>query len=177
MDCARTSIRLGASKVSLVCLERENDMPAHPDEVREGKEEGLHVVNGWGPNVIKAVNGTVKEVVFKKCVSVFDASGRFSPAYDESARMTLKADMLICAIGQALSCDVVCDECGLVEIRGNVFRASYSGNTQTQWIFAGGDCVSGPDSVVSGVNRGKQASSSIDRYLGGDGQVIDRKTL
>ena len=115
--------------------------------------------------------------VIHKCVSVFDASGRFSPSYDDSSTMTLKADMLICAIGQALSCDVVCDECGLVEIRGNVFRASYSGNTQTPWIFAGGDCVSGPDSVVSGVNRGKQAASSIDRYLGGDGQVIDRKTL
>ena len=177
MDCARTSIRLGASKVSLVCLEKENEMPAHADEVREGKEEGLHVVNGWGPKVINADNGTVKEVVFKKCVSVFDASGRFSPSYDDSSTMTLKADMLICAIGQALSCDVVCDECGLVEIRGNVFRASYHGLTHTPWIFAGGDCVSGPDSVVSGVNRGKQAASSIDRYLGGDGQVIDKKTL
>lgn len=177
MDCARTSIRLGASKVSLVCLEKENEMPAHADEVREGKEEGLHVVNGWGPKLINSDNGTVKEVVFKKCVSVFDASGRFSPSYDDASTMTLKADMLICAIGQALSCDVVCDECGLVEIRGNVFRASYHGITQTPWIFAGGDCVSGPDSVVSGVNRGKQAASSIDRYLGGDGQVIDKKTL
>lgn len=177
MDCARTSIRLGASKVSLVCLEKADEMPAHKEEVAEGKEEGLNVINGWGPKVIKNNNGAVSEVVFKKCVSVFDASGRFAPSYDDAVTTTLKADMLICAIGQALSCDVVCDDCGLVEIRGNVFRASYHGITHTPWIFAGGDCVSGPDSVVAGANRGKQAASSIDRYLGGDGQVIDIKTL
>ena len=56
MDCARTAIRLGAAKVSLFCLEKEKEMPAHADEVREGREEGLYVFNSWGPKVINAVD-------------------------------------------------------------------------------------------------------------------------
>ncbi|MDO4561766.1 MAG: FAD-dependent oxidoreductase [bacterium] len=177
MDCARTAIRLGAAKVSLFCLEKENEMPAHPDEVREGKEEGLYVFNGWGPLAIGGKNGQVAEVTFKKCTSVFDEAGRFSPSYDESAQMKVHADFVICAIGQALSREVAAKDDGLVEIRGNVIKAAYRGATATPWIFAGGDCATGPDSVVSGVNRGKEAASSIDRYLGGDGQVIAPKYI
>lgn len=178
MDCARTAIRLGAAKVSLFCLEQEKEMPAHPDEVREGKEEGLHVFNGWGPLAISADGqGHVSGVTFKRCVSVFDASGRFNPAYDESAQMKVHADFVICAIGQALSREVAADDAELVKIQGNIIKAAYSGTTETPWIFAGGDCTTGPDSVVSGVNRGKEAASSIDRYLGGDGQVIAKKYI
>ena len=177
MDCARTAIRLGASKVSLFCLENENEMPAHPDEVREGKEEGLYVFNGWGPLSIASEKGHVSEVTFKKCTSVFDEEGRFSPSYDESALMKVHADFVICAIGQALSREVAANDGELVDIRGNVIKAAYSGTTVTPWIFAGGDCTTGPDSVVSGVNRGKEAASSIDRYLGGDGQVIAPKYI
>ena len=58
-----------------------------------------------------------------------------------------------------------------------MIEAAYFGGTGTPWIFAGGDCTTGPDSVVGGVNRGKEAASSIDRYLGGDGQVISKKYI
>nr|WP_255376019.1 FAD-dependent oxidoreductase [Cloacibacillus sp. An23] len=177
MDCARTAIRLGASKVSLFCLEKEKEMPAHPDEVREGKEEGLYVFNGWGPKVIEKNDGRVGSVTFKKCVSVFDKDGRFSPEYDDNALMKVHADYVICAIGQALSREVADLDKELVEVRGNVLKASYCGTTDTPWIFAGGDCTTGPDSVINSVNRGKEAASSIDRYLGGDGQVISLKYL
>ena len=177
MDCARTAIRLGAAKVSLFCLEKEDEMPAHPDEVREGKDEGLYVFNGWGPMAISAKEGRADGVTFKKCTAVFDASGRFNPSYDESAQMKVHADFVICAIGQALSREVAAGDEELVDIRGNVIKAAYRGTTATPWIFAGGDCATGPDSVVGGVNRGKEAASSIDRYLGGDGQVIAHKYI
>ncbi len=177
MDCARTAIRLGASKVSLLCLEQESEMPAHPDEVKEGKEEGLNVFNGWGPMVISAKVGRADEVTFKKCTAVFDDSGRFNPSYDENSLLKVHADLVICAIGQALSREVAEADEELIAIRGNVIPAAYRGTTATPWIFAGGDCTTGPDSVVSGVNRGKEAASSIDHYLGGDGQVIAPKHL
>lgn len=177
MDCARTAIRLGARNVSLCCLEREGEMPAHPDEVREGQEEGLRLLNSWGPKTIQVRGGHVASVTFKECVTVFDGSGRFNPSYNENSLKELGADYVICAIGQALSREVTASDEGLVEIRGNVFNATYFGETATPWLFAGGDCTTGPDSVVGSVNRGKQAASSIDRYLGGDGQVIDTKTI
>ena len=177
MDCARSAIRLGASKVSLFCLEKDGEMPAHPDEVRDGRDEGLNVCNGWGPKEIVAENGVVKDVIFRKCKAVFDDSGRFNPSYDESDIMEVKADIVICAIGQALSREVADEDQELVEIKGNVIKGGYNGKTKTPWVFAGGDCTTGPDSVVNSVNRGKQAASSIDRYLGGDGQVIELKTI
>ena len=177
MDCARSAIRLGAAKVSLFCLEKEKEMPAHADEVREGCEEGLLVFNGWGPLEIIAEEGRVCGVKFKKCTAVFDSSGRFNPVYDEGSQMKVGADYVICAIGQALNREVAAGSEDLIEIRGNVIEAAYFGGTGTPWIFAGGDCTTGPDSVVGGVNRGKEAASSIDRYLGGDGQVISKKYI
>jgi NADPH-dependent glutamate synthase beta subunit-like oxidoreductase/2,4-dienoyl-CoA reductase-like NADH-dependent reductase (Old Yellow Enzyme family) len=178
IDCARTAIRLGASKVALFCLEKNEEMPAHPDEVREGKEEGLLVFNGWGPKYIGLNSkNEADKVVFKECRAVFDTEGRFNPSYDEDNTMEMPADMVICAIGQALSREVAVKDQDIVDIKGNIIKAAYCGTTSTPWLFAGGDCTTGPDSVVNGINRGKQAASSIDRYLGGDGQVIPVKTI
>lgn len=63
-----------------------------------------------------------------------------------------------------------------IPVRGNTIRASFYGETETADVFAGGDCVTGPQTVVAAVARGKNAASSIDRYLGGDGQIVAIKT-
>ena len=73
-DVARTALRVTDGKVSMLCLESREEMPAAKDEVAEVEEEGISIMNGWGPKEIVAENGRVTAIVFKKCVSVFDKS-------------------------------------------------------------------------------------------------------
>ena len=102
VDVARTAIRYGADKVTMLCLESRDEMPAADDEVLEAEEESIVVECGWGPKEIVAKDGKVTSVIFKKCTSVFDADHRFSPKYDEDDTMTLDADYVLAAIGQSI---------------------------------------------------------------------------
>ena len=98
IDAARSARRLGAAAVHLVCLESRPEMPAYGWEVEEALAEGVELHDGWG---IAGFSGgvAVASVELKRCVSVFDASHRFSPRYDETARDTLRCDAVIVAIG------------------------------------------------------------------------------
>ncbi len=176
IDCARSAIRLGAEKVGLYCLEKLDEMPAHEWEVQECCSEDAEVNCSWSPMEIKGDSNGVKSVVFRKCLSVFNKEGRFAPVCDDSQTMEVDADFVIVAIGQSLDDSFQEKLEERIERRGNAFAATYDGNTNIPYLFAGGDCITGPDSVVRAVNGGKQAASSIDRYLGGDGQVVDRVT-
>ncbi len=86
VDVARTAVRAGNGKVTMICLEGPDEMPAARDEVEEAKEEGICVINGWGPKEILTENGHVTGVLFKKCTSVKDADGRFNPQYPSRMR-------------------------------------------------------------------------------------------
>ena len=99
VDVARTAIRFGAEKVTMLCLESRDEMPAADEEVAEAEEEGIEVLCGWGPEVINAKDGRVTGVTFKRCTSVFDAEHRFSPTYDDNDTMDLAADYVLSAIG------------------------------------------------------------------------------
>ena len=104
IDCARTAVRFGAEKVSMVCLESRETMPAAKDEIAEAEEEHVEICAGWGPQeLLQDESGHVTAVVFKKCLRTIDPeTGRFSPAYDESETITIPADHVVFAIGQAI---------------------------------------------------------------------------
>lgn len=97
VDCARTASRFGAEKVSMVCLEARETMPASKDEVEETLAEHIDICNGWGPKELKTDEaGHVTAVVFKKCLRTIDPeTKRFSPVYDEAETMELAADHVI----------------------------------------------------------------------------------
>ena len=86
IDVARTACRVGSEKVDMFCLESRNEMPALDEEIEEAEEENIMINNSWGPKRIVSDNGRVKGVEFRKCLSVFDESGRFNPSYDERQR-------------------------------------------------------------------------------------------
>ena len=92
IDVARTSGRCGASEVSMYCLESREIMPASGEEIAEAEEEGVRIQCGWGPKEILTEDGKVTGIVFKKCVSVFDAEGKFAPAYDESETVMIPCE-------------------------------------------------------------------------------------
>ena len=100
MDVAMTAARRGAA-VSLVALEQHGEMPAWEREINEAEEEGVKIVNGLGPNRFIIKNGRLSGAEFKRCTSVFDEKGSFSPRYDDSDLTAIDADAIIVSIGQA----------------------------------------------------------------------------
>ncbi|MEJ2739575.1 MAG: FAD-dependent oxidoreductase [Dehalococcoidia bacterium] len=163
VDVARTALRLGAKNVEMVSLEQRHEMPALPEEIEATLEEGITVRNGWGPRRILG-NGAVDSIELKRCTSVFDNEGRFQPTYDETELTTLKTDQVIVAIGQALDQQLV-KNTGLETERGCFKADMVTLETSLAGVFAGGDSVSGPASVIQAIAAGKRAAESIARYL------------
>jgi len=171
LDVALTARRLGAAKVALFCLEKRNEMPAHPWEVALAEEEGVILNNSWGP---KAVTGDAKVsgILLKKCTRVFDKKGRFDPQYDEDITARFEADTVILAIGQAPVLDFL--KGSKVKTGGNRIAAGQEDlATAEAGVFAGGDVVTGPASIIGGIAQGKKAAAAMDRFLGGRGDITE----
>lgn len=168
MDVARTALRLGATEVQLACLECNEELPAHDWEIEEAKEEGVVMHPSWGPNKILGDNN-VSGIELKRCTSVFDEKGNFAPKFDDCETMTIETDNVILAIGQ------VSDTFFLdgVEVDRGIINVDEDMQTSKPGVYAGGEVSRGPASVVEAVADGAKAAASIDRYLGGDGNIYE----
>ncbi len=170
MDVALTALRLGASEVQVACLECREEMPANEWEIEEAVEEGVFLHPSWGPSRILSDNGRVKGVELVCCTAVFDEQGRFNPSFDESQTTVLEADTVILAIGQASDLSML--EGTGVQVQGGLIQTNKKTlETDVAGIFAGGEVVSGPAMVIDAIAMGRQAAISIDRYLGGEGDI------
>ncbi|KRT34807.1 FAD-dependent oxidoreductase [Acetomicrobium hydrogeniformans] len=175
MDAARTLLRVGAKEVQLFCLEQRHEMPAHTWEVEEAEDEGVIVNNGYGPKEILGKNGKVKAIRFKKCLSVFDAEGKFNPSYDENDIIEIDADSIIFAVGQRPDTSFIPTEIGLeLEKNGRIKVLPETLETNIPGIFAAGDVVIKPWFVIEALALGRKAAISIDRYLEGKDLFADR---
>jgi heterodisulfide reductase subunit A-like polyferredoxin len=166
VDVARTALRLGADSVEMISLEQHGEMPAYPEEIEATLAEGISIRNGWGPRRILG-DGAVSGIELKRCTRVFDENGRFSPVYDENDRLSIDADQIILAIGQ------MSDSEFLEHVEAKTERGGFKADlvtlqTSIKGVFAGGDAVSGPASVIEAVAAGKRAAESIERYLKGE---------
>ena len=169
IDAARVAKRSGAT-VDMVCLENESIMPASPEEIKEAKEDGVNIINGYGPKEIK--NG---EIIFKKCLSVYDEDQKFSPTYDENDIKAIKADSFIFAIGPTTYLgDLLKDS--KVELFRNAYPIADKLTYQTNEpdIFVGGDFYTGPSFVIDAIAQGHEASESLHRYVQGGHMTIGR---
>ena len=169
IDAARTSLRLGAKEVSLACLESMEQMPAHPWEVQHAVEEGLAIYNCLGPKKIVGTKDFRSAGVQMMGVkALFDSSGRFNPQYFEEEETFLEADTIIIAIGQTAETYFLNSLEGIeVDSRKRIETDPVTMETGRPGIFACGDVVSGPKSIVDAVNAGHEAAESIHRYLNG----------
>jgi len=173
MDVALTALRLGARRVQVVCLEKWEEMPAFTWEVQQAVEEGINIHNSWGVKRIAVDdNGKVSGIELIRCVSVFDHEGRFNPTFDESTTKTIEADMIIFAIGQASDLKGLGGQDSLELTKmGTLMVNDSTLETNLPGVFASGDIVKGPASIVDAVASGRKAAAAIDRYLGGDGNL------
>ncbi len=170
MDVAMTALRLGAKEVRAASLECREEMPANEWEIEEAVEEGVILSPSWGPKRIVADSGKVKGVELVCCTCVFDEQGRFNPAFDESVTTAIDTDMVILAVGQATDLSLLEDsgigsDTGLIKVNEDTLETDMKG------IFAGGEVVSGPSQVIEAIRMGRQAAMSIDKYLGGAGNI------
>ena len=168
VDCARTAHRFGASKVSMVCLESRETMPASKEEIDESLEENIEIVNGFGPKeVLKDENGNVKAVVFKKCIRTIDPeTGKFSPLYDENDTLEIPAKRVIYAIGQSVEWgDMLKDE--NVEFHHGNYPLADGLTFQTSQpdVFVGGDVYTGPKFAIDAIAAGREGAVSLHRYV------------
>lgn len=166
VDVARTAVRYGAEKVTMLCLEQRDEMPAAEEEVLEAEEEGILVQCGWGPKEILAKDGKVTAVEFKACISVKDADGKFNPQYDETNTETLDADYVLAAIGQSIQWGNLLDGTKVELGRGNTAKAdSWTYQTAEPDIFVGGDVYTGPSFAIHAIAAGKEGAESVHRFV------------
>jgi NADH-quinone oxidoreductase subunit F len=168
MDAARTCVRLGCREVHVSYRRTRAEMPAHPEEVEQALEEGVQIHFLTIPIKIGGENGRVTHV---ECLQAElgrpDASGRRRPVPVPESNYRIAADLVITAIGQQP------DLCPFPEPPVNttpwctIVTQTGSTRTSVKDIFAGGDAVTGPATVVEAIAAGKQAAAEIDHYLQG----------
>ncbi len=166
IDVSRTAWRCGGTDIQQFCLEQRNEMPATVEEIEEAEEEGIKINCGWGPKEILTEGGKVKGIVFKKCVSVKDETGRFNPKYDENDTMTVECDNVFLSIGQAIVWGDMLAGSKVELGRGNgVIADPVTYQTAEPDIFAGGDVYTGPKFAIDAIAAGKKAAVSIHRFV------------
>ena len=169
MDAARCARRLpGVTSVHLACLESRAEMPAHSWEAAEALEEGVVFHTSLGPTRIEALGGRVSAVAFRACTRVFDEGGKFNPRFDDSKTTMLEADTVIVTIGQGIDADVLGVATGP---GGRIAADPETLATSVAGIFAGGDAVLGPASLVHAMAHGHKAAAAIDAHIRGTRQA------
>jgi len=173
VDVALTALRLGAEGVELLCLESKEEMPANEEEIRQLIDEGVRLDVSRAPYRVCGSNGRVTGLEVIRCISVFDEDGRFSPCYDNTEVELKEAGTVIFAVGQTSNLSDFPDELRNLET-DTITADSNTLETSLPGVFAGGDIVTGPTSVIEAIAAGRKAAISIDKYLGGEG-IIDEE--
>ncbi len=180
-DAARTAARLaGTSRVRLVSLEGLEEMPADTVEIREGDEEGVERLNGWGPVAIERdASGAVTGVTFRRCVRVYDENRRFSPVYDDATRQTLDVPTASSSpsgrrrtsrSSPKAASDVEEMRPGWPKVDAATLATTAPG------VFVAGDLAHGTRLLIDAVASGKAAARSIYRALTGHALTPDTLT-
>ena len=173
VDAARTAVRLGAREVFIVYRRTRDEMRATPEEVTEAEQEGVKVMYLVSPREVISENGTVTALrMVNHVLGAKDSSNRRRPEEVEGTEFTLRCDMIIPAIGQRVGAAAAAS--GLKVTRRETFAADEStGATEVEGVFAAGDCVTGPTSVIEAVASGRRAAVTIDKCLSGDAAYLE----
>ena len=167
MDVTRSSIRLGAEKVTCVYRRRVEDMTALPDEVTGAMAEGAEIMTLAAPVRIEADEDGVAKALWvqPQIIGEVDKAGRPRPGNADLPEVRLEADIIVVAIGQGIEISGF-DAAG-VPIKRGTFVAGLSGQVgDMDNVFAGGDCVTGPATAIRAIAAGKVAAANIDEHLG-----------
>ena len=171
MDATRTSKRLGAKSVTCVYRRRIADMTALPDEVAGAQAEGCEVVQLMAPVKIAVEGDRAVGLVVKPQIAGAIKGGRPSPVNANAPEETIPADVIVIAIGQDI--DSKPFAASGVDVKRGALVATAAGEVKAggeklAGVFAGGDCYTGPATVIRAIDAGKVAANNIAQYLGED---------
>jgi NADH-quinone oxidoreductase subunit F len=171
IDAARSSIRLGADKVTILYRRTIEDMPADDREIQEAIEEGVEIIELVSPKKFQGTYKVNSIVCHKMKLNKFDASGRRKPEIIEDSEFTIEADLVIPAVSQ--SSDLPFIDKDEVEMTkwGTFVTDRDTFMTKLEGVFAGGDVARGSDAAITAIADGKDAAKAIDKYLGGSGEL------
>ncbi len=170
MDTVRTALRNGSSKPFIVYRRSEKEMPANEEEIHECREEGIEIMTLTNPKRIIGENGWVKAVECERMeLGEPDASGRRRPVAIVGSEFIMEVDAVVPAIGQESDWACLTEECACrLTDWGTMTIDPLTQQTHDPDIFAGGDAVTGPKTVIKAIAAGKQAAISIGRYIRGE---------
>ena len=168
MDVVRSSIRLGADKVTCVYRRRTEDMTALPDEIEGALAEGAELMTLAAPVRIEADENHVARALWvqPQIIGEVGKDGRPRPNKADLPEQRIPADVIVVAIGQGIEMQGF-EQAGVPIKRGGTFVAALSGQVgDKDNLFAGGDCVTGPATAIRAIAAGKVAAANIDEHLG-----------
>jgi NADPH-dependent glutamate synthase beta subunit-like oxidoreductase len=170
MDAVRTSVRLGAEDVFCVYRRRTQDMTALPAEIEGALAEGVELVTLKAPKSIEIEDGKLKGLWVSPQMISKIKDGRASVKDSGEDLIFIPCDKIIVAIGQNIETDHY-EKFGIPVERGKIFSLPSGGFVGIPNIFSGGDCASGPATVIKAVAAGKVLAANIDEYLGYNHQI------
>lgn len=167
VDVARTAKRLGPNEVTIIYRRSEKEMPAHRREVEEAKLEGVNFLFLASPKRFIGKNGKVVSIeCIRTSLGQPDETGRGRPIPIEGSEFTVPVDTVILAIGETPDTSFLPKDIRVTQ-RNAIIVDPVTLETRMPGVFAGGDAVTGPASVIEAIAAGKKAAVSIDRYLRG----------
>lgn len=169
IDAARSAIRLGAMEAKLFYRRTRNEMPAYPDEIDAAVAEGVTIEFLASPVMIQKQEEGLQMIFNRMELGPPDRGGRPKPLCKPGYEFSVVTDTVISAIGQEVALEsrfgIGLDDNGLIPVDADDL------STELEGVFAGGDAVKGPSSIIEAIADGKRAASAIDRALGGDGSL------
>ena len=167
MDCTRTCLRLGFKEVTIIYRRSRDEMPGRKEEIEEAEKEGAKITFLAAPVGILTRGG---KVVGVNCTRMKlgepDASGRRRPIPIPGSEFKIETDMIISAIGEQPDLTFLAEEKEIrTTQRGTIEIDPSSGQTSRSGVFSGGDCATGPATIIEAIASGNRAARSIDQYL------------
>ncbi len=179
IDAARTALRLGAEHVNILYRRQREQMPAWAEEILAADEEGITVLPLTAPKqILRDASGKLTGVLCQQmALGDYDKSGRRRPVAGRNPDFTVLCDHVIAAVGQSLDAQALTGDVP-VELQDGWFKTDRAtGATSVDWIFAGGDAVTGPASVVEAVGAGERGAVAIDQLLTGANHAFWRREI
>jgi len=178
IDAARTALRFGTKKVTIMYRRTKNEMPASPDEISDAEAEGIHIAFLTAPTEILSDNNRLTGL---KCIRMGlgepDSSGRRRPIPIPNSDYELEFDTVIVAVSQAPNLfglngsskmHFQVTKWGTLQVNGDTLQTSEHN------IFSGGDVVLGPSTIIESMGHGRRAAESIEKYL--DNEPLENYT-
>jgi len=170
-DVARTSVRNGAKKVTMVCLESRDEQTADEFEIEDGREEGITTINRIAPvSIERDEHGNIKGLKVQEIYYLYDSMGRFAPKHIPNTKRVIPCNTIALSIGQAMDLSLFdgWDKKQALQLdRGIIKTERDTCRTSVKGIYSGGDCAFGPALFITAVRHGQEAARSIDSDLTG----------